>query len=126
LKLYKIIDHSYIALTIFFTVYSQLVIRWQVGNAGELPIDWSGKVHYFVVLLVNPWVASAILATFFAGLSWMATMTKFEISYAFPFISLEFIIILLASFFIFGESISISKAIGTFLVCVGLFFLARG
>ena len=31
-------------LTIIFTVYSQIVIKWQVNNAGELPQEGFGKI----------------------------------------------------------------------------------
>jgi hypothetical protein len=30
----------YIVLTIVFTVYGQLVIKWQMNNAGEFPLDF--------------------------------------------------------------------------------------
>src|SRR4051794_31687322 len=80
----KALDHVYIASTILFTVYSQLVMRWQVGLVGPLPPDVPGKIGFVVHLLLNPWVLSGVAATFLAGVSWMMTMTKFQLSYAFP------------------------------------------
>ena len=40
------VDHIYIAGTIVFTVYSQLIMRWQVSLAGALPTDLLGKMHF--------------------------------------------------------------------------------
>ncbi|PZP68138.1 MAG: hypothetical protein DI604_19960 [Delftia acidovorans] len=101
-------------------------MRWQVSSAGPLPIDMSGKIAYVAHLLINPWVLSGIIATFFAGVSWMLAMTKFEISYAYPFVSLNYIFVLMAGFLIFNESVSMEKVIGSALVILGIIVLAKG
>lgn len=119
-------NHLYILLTILFTVYSQLVIRWQMSLSGSIPSGVYEKTQFILTLLLNPWVISSVLATFFAGVSWMLTMTKFEISYAYPFVSLNYILVVSAGFFIFGESISTSKILGSVIVVVGLLIVARG
>lgn len=122
----RLINHGYIFLTIFFTVYSQLIMRWQVGEAGQLPDDPLGKARFIVALLLNPWVMTGIVATFFAGISWMLAMTRFEVSYAFPFVSLNYVLILVASIFLFNESFTLSKFIGTVIVVLGVVVIARG
>lgn len=119
-------DYLYIFLTIAFTVYSQLIMRWQVLAAGPLPSDIEGKLSYVGHLLLNPWVVSGVVATFFGGISWMLAMTKFELSYAFPFVSLNYIIILAAGFLLFNETFSLPKVLGSILVVTGIVVIARG
>ena len=122
----RLFEHIFIFCTIVFTVYSQLVMRWQVSNAGPLPADLAAKAMYVVTLLLNPWVLSGIVATFLAGISWMLAMTKFEISYAYPFVSLNYILVLAAGFLLFNEAMSASKVIGCVLVVLGIIVIARG
>lgn len=122
----KIVNHSYIFTTILFTVYSQLIMRWRVEIAGPTPDNLSGKLHYIAELLLNPWVISALVSTFCAGISWMMAMTRFEISYAFPFVSLNYVLILVLSVLLFNETITISKLIGSALVMAGIFVIAMG
>lgn len=122
----KLIEHSYIIMTVFFTVYSQLIMRWQVAGAGPLPGDLYGKVCYILNIMLSPWVISGVVATFLAGVSWMLAMTKFEISYAFPFISLNYIFVLAAGFFLFNEPINLTKLVGGGLVVLGLIVIAKG
>lgn len=122
----KLVEHSYIFMTILFTVYSQLIMRWQVTAAGPLPADMPGKVSFILSLLINPWVLSGIAATFLAGVSWMLVMTKFEISYAYPFVSLNYILVFLVGFVLFNEPVSLLKLAGTALVVLGLVLIAKG
>ena len=119
-------NHIFIILTVIFTCYSQLIIKWQVSskNLGNLnilenPLD-------FIFFLFNPWVISAILATFLAGLSWIKVLSKFDLNYAFPFISLNFIIMLFCGYLFFGESLTISKIIGNLLLIAGLLIILKG
>lgn len=122
----RLIEHTFIFSTILFTVYSQLIMRWRVTEAGALPSDLPDKVQYIVALLLNPWVISGIVATFLAGVSWMLAMTKFEISYAYPFVSLNYILVLAAGFLLFQESLSVPKLVGSALVILGVIVIARG
>jgi drug/metabolite transporter (DMT)-like permease len=122
----RTLDHVYILSTILFTVYSQLVMRWQVSLAGPLPADTAGKAAYIGHLLLNPWVVTGIVSTFFAGVSWMLAMTKFEISYAFPYVSLNYVLVLLAAVMLFHESVTGAKLLGTVLVVAGILVIARG
>lgn len=122
----RLLDHIYIIFTVLFTVYSQLIMRWQVTLAGPLPVDAPAKIGYIFNVLLNPWVLSGIFATFLAGVSWMLAMTKFEISYAYPFVSLNYILVLLAGFFLFNEALGATKLLGSALVIIGIIVIAKG
>lgn len=123
--MHRLADHAAIAMTIVFTVYSQIIIRWQMAKAGSLPMEASGKFQFIAALLLQPWIISAIAASFLSGISWMLALSRFELSYAFPFMGLNFIIVLFASVFLFGETLSTTKMIGTTLVVAGIVLLAR-
>lgn len=119
-------DHLYIAGTIIFTVFSQLVMRWQVSQAGALPIDLIGKMQFIAQLFTNPWILVSILATLFAGISWMLAMSRFEISYAYPWIGLNFVLMMLFGALLFGEPINFEKFLGTAFVIAGVILIAQG
>lgn len=118
-------NHLYIFSTIFFTVYSQLIMRWQVSSAGSLPEDGMEKFLFVGHLLLKPWVISALIATFLAGISWMMALTKFEISYAFPWTAINFVLVFLVAAVLFGEAINVYKIIGMALVVAGIVVLGK-
>lgn len=120
-----ILQHSFIVLCVAFTVASQLIMRWRVGLAGALPEDTSGRVQFIWQLLLTPWIWLAIACTFLAGVSWMLALTRFELSYAFPFTGASFLLILFAGAFVFNEHVSIGRVLGTLLVMLGLFVVVR-
>jgi drug/metabolite transporter (DMT)-like permease len=100
-------------------------MRWQVSLAGALPPDMVGKLYFVAKLFLNPWVFTSIAATLLSGISWMLAMSRFEISYAYPWISLNFLIMLLFGVLLFDESFNFTKLLGTCLVAAGIFVMVR-
>lgn len=118
--------YLYIALTILFTVYGQFIIKWQVGLAGSLPVDNIKKVLFLLQLFLNPWVISGFVSAFLASLAWMAAMTKFPLNYAYPFMSLSFVLVLLLSPLLLNEAITMYKLIGMSLIVMGIIISSQG
>jgi len=116
-------SNAFLILYILLTTASQLIMRWQV-SAGAPPASGS-RFDFIVSMLLTPWVWAAILATFLAGLAWMLTLTRFELTYAFPFTGVTFALILFAGAFLFGEHVGPARIAGTALVLLGLIVIVR-
>ena len=117
---------AYVLGSVLFTVYGQLVVKWQVARAGALPGALSGKIPFLIHLVLNPWIMSAMVAGFFALLCWLAAMTKFELSYAYPFMSLAFVLVLILSVVFLHEAVTVPKVLGVVLVMAGIIVASRG
>lgn len=122
---FDVFGHVCIALTLAFTVYGQLVLKWQMGGAGPLPEGAVAKLSFLLLQFLNPWILSGFVSAFLASLAWMAAMTRFDLGYAYPFMSLAFVIVMVLGVVFFGESPSLQKATGTLLVMAGLVVIAR-
>ena len=110
----------YVATTIVLTVYGQIVVKWQVGEAGEFPGATGDRIEFLGRLLLNPWIISAFAGAFVAALAWMAAMTKLELSHAYPFMALSFVGVLLLSGVFFDEAITVAKVAGILLIGLGI------
>ncbi|SDI36416.1 EamA-like transporter family protein [Alteribacillus persepolensis] len=112
--------YVYIFGTIFFTVYGQIMLKWRISAYGSLPEEFREKVIYLLKLLLDPLILSGFLSAFVASLFWMAAMTKFDLSYAYPFMSLSFMLVFILSIFLFQETITIHKVAGLILIMAGI------
>ena len=119
--------HFYLFACVAFTVYGQLVIKWRVNMKNPLPEGIFSKLVYLLKLVfLDPFIFSGLAAAFITSLFWMAAMTKLTISYAYPFMSLAFPIVMFGSVFLLGENLSIQKLIGTCTIVLGLVILSQG
>jgi len=97
-----------------------LILKWRIVEYGVLPDSLSGKLIFLVGLLFDPYIFSGFFSAFVASLFWMAAMTKFDVSYAYPFMSFAFVAVLLLSVMFFNESLTSHKIVGLILIVVGI------
>lgn len=122
----RYLDYLYILATIGFTVYGQVVLKWRISQFGAFPEHVLDKLKFLISLLFDPFIFSGFFAAFLASLAWMAAMTKFNLSHAYPFMSLNFVIVLLLSAWLLSEPLTLQKALGIGLIVLGTVVAARG
>ena len=119
-------DYLYIFATLGFTVYGQLILKWRIAQFGPLPAESVDKLKFLLGLLFDPAIFSGFAASFLASLAWMAAMTKFDLSHAYPFMSLNFVVVLLLSGWLLSEPMTMQKSLGVGLIVLGTIVAARG
>lgn len=122
----RLFDYSYIFATIGLTVYGQLILKWRIAEFGSFPSELNSKLKFLLGLFLDPLILSGFIAAFLASLTWMAAMTKFDLNHAYPFMSLNFVVVVLLSGWLLNEPISIQKVMGVVLIVIGTLFVARG
>ena len=120
------LEFLYIFGAIIFTVYGQLILKWRVVYYGSLPVSVTDKAMFFGKLLIDPFIISGFVAAFLAFLCWMAAMTKLELSFAYPFMSLSFVLVLVLSGLFFHEPITLPKITGMILIVAGIIVSVQG
>jgi len=115
-----------VLFTVLLTVYAQLALKWRVLLAGPPPAALPSKATFYLTLLLDPWVLSTFAAAFVAALCWMTAMMKLDISKAYPFMALNFVLVGLLAVPFFGESMTWQKIGGLALIVAGLLLTGRG
>lgn len=115
-----------VACTILLTSYGQVVLKWQAGKTVPPPFAFMTTWPDLAQLLLRPWVLSAFVAAFGASLCWMLALSRLELSRAYPFMALSFVLVSMAAVPLFGETLTAPKLIGLTLIVVGLVVLSNG
>jgi multidrug transporter EmrE-like cation transporter len=110
----------YIGAAILLTLYGQIVVKWQVNMFGSHPSGMSQSFAFLLKMLANPWVLSGFLAAFGAAMAWMLAVSRLNLSYAYPFMSVTFPSILLCSYLVFKEPIRLGNVVGVGLIVLGI------
>ncbi len=112
--------YLYIVGTLLFTIYGQIVLKWRLKELQIiLPEGLLNKVLYLTKLLFDPFIFSGFIAAFVASLFWMAAMTKFELTTAYPFMSLAPTLVFVIGVLFLGETFTVGKIIGLVLIILG-------
>lgn len=117
--------YLYILGTILFTVYGQLILKWRIAAYGALPELMVEKIVFLLKLMTDGYILSGFAAAFVASLFWMAAMTKFELSFAYPFMSMSFVLVLAFSMLFLKEPVAFYKLVGMAFIVLGVFITSR-
>jgi len=115
----------YISLTILFTVYDQFVLKWRMNLKGPLPENLNEKFSFMFHAYIDLWIILGFLVAFLASLTCAKAMTKFQLSQAYPIMSLSYILVFCLSVFLFNETVSFQKIIGFIFIFLGVLIIGR-
>jgi len=122
----NLVGFGFIAAVIVLTVYGQLSIKWRLNHVPPVSPDIRHPVLQLLWLLLDPVILSGFLAAFLASIAWLGVLKRFDFGFAYPFMSLNFPIAILASAWLLHESITVQRLVGVALIMVGTLVAARG
>jgi len=114
-----------ILLSTVFTVAGQLFFRKGMLEVGEVSFSLQSLWKTLGGTASNIYVISGFILFALGAIWWLVILSKVEVSYAYPIGSLGYVLLLFASWLFLGESIPLSRWIGVFFICLGIFFIAR-
>ena len=114
-----------IALTIVFTVAGQLLIKYGTQQLDSFPTSLVEVPAFLLDALTNIRIILGLASAVIAALTWIGAVSISDISFAYPFMSLAIVLVLILSPIILGESVPVARWLGIALVCLGLLITAR-
>ena len=111
-----------IIIGIIFAAFGQ--VSWKLGmnQAGQLA---ALNLATLSTVLLNPYVLLGFVMYALSTIFWLIALSKKELSFVYPFISLTYIIVLVLSSLVLKESMGVSKLVGTLIIIIGLIIIAR-
>jgi drug/metabolite transporter (DMT)-like permease len=114
-----------IALSISSGVAGQTAIKIGVNQPGSSAAS-SGIFSLVRMILGSPLVLIGLLLYGIGALAWIAVLSRMDLSYAYPFLALNFVLITLVSVLFLGESVPGIRWFGLAFICVGIVLVAQG
>ena len=76
------------------------------------------------IALTNVYVVAGISMYLFSMILWLVVLSKIDVSVAYPFVGLGFIITMVLGFLLLNEQISTMRVMGTILVVCGVLMVS--
>ena len=120
--------YLYVIFTILFTVYGQVILKWRISDL-NWSLDMTGGIGKMIVsymkFLFDPLIFSGFISAFIASVFWMLAMTKFELTYAYPFMALSPALVFIIGIFVIGETFTIGKVLGLLVIMIGIIITVK-
>lgn len=116
----------FILFTVFTNAAAQMLLKYGMMHLGPLSFSGVNPIVKILSIVFSPFVFLG-LATFVISMaSHLYVLSKVELTYAYPFLSLAYVLVAFAAWFLFGEELNPSRIGGIALICCGTILIARG
>jgi drug/metabolite transporter (DMT)-like permease len=79
-----------------------------------------------LAVLTSPGVIGGLFLYGIATVLWLGVLSRMELSQAFPFVGLSFVLAAVLGYFVFAEAVSATRVAGIALIVAGVVLVGRG
>ena len=116
-----------ILLSISIAVAGQILLKIGIDRIGVNGIgSTKALISLFSGIIKSPMVLTGLFLYFISAAIWLVILSTVDLSFAYPFIGLSYVLVLILSKFILKEEVNPIRWIGGFIITAGVVIISRG
>ncbi|MBA7623913.1 4-amino-4-deoxy-L-arabinose-phosphoundecaprenol flippase subunit ArnE [subsurface metagenome] len=116
-----------ILFSISIAVAGQILLKIGINRIGI--VDFSGLEalkQLFFGVIKSPLVISGLFLYVISAAIWLVVLSAVDLSFAYPFIGLTYVMVLILSRFILKEDVNLIRWAGAIIITIGVIVISRG
>ncbi len=114
-----------ILFTVLTNAVAQIMLKRGMLAIGPLDFSASSPVMTILKVVFQPFVFAGLCIFVISMASHLYVLSKVELSFAYPFLSLAYVVVLAFAWLAFGEQVGILRVAGVALICLGTILVAQ-
>ncbi|MFH1545378.1 MAG: EamA family transporter [archaeon] len=104
----------------------QMILKTGMNEVGKIT-DLRGllSMENFGRMATNKFVVFGVMLYAFSAVLWLGALSSLDVSYAYPFISLSYVLVAILAFIFLKENISMVRWMGIIVIIIGVFLISR-
>ncbi len=111
--------------SVAFGAVGQLTLKAGMNSVvaanGKLQLSLDTLIH----MATNPLLIVGIAIFGISTLLWLFALAKADLSFAYPFLSLTYLVVLIGGAFLFGDKVTLPRVLGFAVIIAGVWIVAR-
>ena len=116
----------FILFTVFTNAAAQVMLKKGVMTLGEISLASGNPILRVLEIVFQPFVFLGLLTFVISMASHLYVLSKVELSFAYPFLSLAYVAVAVAAWLLFGENLNALRIAGIGFICIGTVLIAQG
>jgi drug/metabolite transporter (DMT)-like permease len=117
------VNYLILFVSVSLAIVGQLLMKHGMNQFGSFPM--TQLAYKLFPMLLNPWVIAGLLSFACSSIFWLVILSRLNLSMVYPMVSLGYVIVAVASIFLFKESVTLVRWIGIIVICFGVFLISR-
>ncbi|MBN2125963.1 MAG: EamA family transporter [Deltaproteobacteria bacterium] len=112
-----------ILLGVFLNAGAQIALKKGMLNVGPFAFSLENVVTVGIKVALNPFVMTGLACYAVSVVVWLMVLSRVEVSYAYPLLSVGYIVTAFAGRSLFGENLGPVRWIGILVLCAGVYLV---
>lgn len=114
-----------IGCSLVLSVIGQALLKYGMGQMGPLNISAASLPSIAWQIIFSPYVIGGLMVYAVATFFWLITLSRVDLSVAYPSLSLTQVLVLGVAWLILREEISPLRVAGVLVICMGMLLVAK-
>lgn len=114
-----------ILFTVLANAVAQIMLKKGMLSIGASSMDGNAAGDFITKTIFNPFVFFGVCMYVAAMLAHLVVLSKIDVSLAYPFLSLAYVVVAAYAYFFFQENVSGLRMAGIALICFGTVLIAQ-
>lgn len=115
----------FILFTVFTNAAAQLMLKHGMMSLGQINFSSDTFIQKLFQIVFNPWVFAGLSTFVISMASHLYVLSKVDLSYAYPFLSLAYVAVAVFAWLLFNEELGGLKIAGIAFICIGTVLIAQ-
>ncbi len=114
-----------VSVNILFNVLGQLLLKTGMNRLGNFQLSLNALIPVFIRAFFNPYILLGLGCYVTGFLIWLIVLAKAEVSYAYPLISVGYVLTAVMGWWLLGENVTWIRISGILITCVGVIIISQ-
>ena len=114
-----------ILLGVFLNASAQIALKQGMRDIGPFAFSPENLIPVGVKIIFNPFVVAGLFCYVVSVVVRLMVLSRVEVSYAYPLLSVGYIVAVFAGKTFFGESLGPERWAGVLVICLGVYLITR-
>lgn len=119
---------NYLPLILFGVLLNagaQLFLKEGMRRIGHFEFVWANVLPITLQVAGNVFVLGGLICYVVSVAIWLLVLSRVEVSFAYPLLSVGYIVNAVAGYYLFQENLSVTRITGILIICVGVYFVTK-
>lgn len=114
-----------VSVNILFNVIGQILLKTGMTRLGNFQLSLNALVPVFIKAFLSPYILLGLGCYVTGFLIWLIVLAKAEVSYAYPLISVGYVLTAVMGWWLLGENVTWIRISGILITCLGVFIISQ-
>jgi len=114
-----------ILLGVMLNAVAQLLLKAGMTQIGHFEFSFANLMPIGLKVMSNFPIIGGLFAYVVSVGVWLLVLSRVQVGYAYPMLSIGYIVNAFAAYYLFGEALSVARVTGIFVIIAGVYLVSQ-